>query len=99
MSEPRRHRSRSTRCIREGCGRYAGANGYRACSFVCNVVHEELERAQRVCEATGDGSHWAAAVALNDALTDYYKSDQRMHRAAMESGFSRKQWAAVKRGG
>ncbi|MGB5794536.1 MAG: hypothetical protein WBH51_01945 [Mycolicibacter algericus] len=65
---------------------------------MCEVVYQELERAQRVCEATGDGGHWAAAVSLNDAVTAYYESDQRIYRAALDSGISREQWSAVKRG-
>ncbi len=86
------------RCIREGCTRNA-ARGHDTCSTLCRVIHQELESAQRIGEATGDGNYWAAAVALNDALTDYIANYRRVGQAARDVGISRKQWAALKRGG
>jgi hypothetical protein len=35
---------------------------------------------------------------LNDALTEYYRNDLRIYRAALESGFTDAQWQAIKRG-
>ncbi|BBY60323.1 hypothetical protein [Mycolicibacterium sarraceniae] len=78
-----------------GCNR--NVRGDRAgCCFLCDVVHQELERAQRICEATGDAAHWVAAVTLNDALTDYYASDYRLYQAASEVGITDEQWHAIK---
>jgi hypothetical protein len=55
--------------------------------------------AQRVCEAIGgDTEHWLAVVSLNDALSNYYRNDLRIYRAALESGFTDEQWQAIKRG-
>lgn len=66
--------------------------------MICSVVHYELERAQRLCEATKDTEHWLAAVALNDALTEFYRSDRRIYEAAREVGVSDQQWHALKHG-
>ena len=46
----------------------------------------------------GNTEHWLAVVSLNDALTEYYRSDLRIYRAALESGFTDEQWQAIKRG-
>jgi hypothetical protein len=46
----------------------------------------------------GDTEHWLAVVSLNDALTEYYRNDLRIYRAALESGFTDEQWQAIKRG-
>ena len=78
MDSPKPKPRRKRGCAREGCKRRV-RDGYRCCSYLCNVVNEELERAQRVCEASGgDTEHWLAAVTLNDALRDYYCSDSRI---------------------
>jgi hypothetical protein len=68
------------------------------CSLACGVVAGELERAQRACAAIGDGEHWAAAVALNDALTALRLSDSRVSHAAREVGITNEQWQAIKSG-
>jgi hypothetical protein len=97
---PRRRRRRGKKpkpqriCCREGCNRVIqpGYNDRPACTFLCNVVAQELERAQRLCEALGgDTEHWLATVAFNDALTDYYRSDLRIYRAALEVGLPSRQ--------
>jgi ribonuclease PH len=62
------------------------------------VVAQKLRQAEQMCRATGDADHWAATVALNDALTDYYVSDLRIYRAAMSVGITDEQWQAIKRG-
>jgi hypothetical protein len=50
------------------------------CSSVCCIIDNELAKAQRVCEAVGaspsSSELWAAAAALNDAVTEYH----RLHR-------------------
>src|SRR6476646_2073259 len=48
-----------------------------------------------ICGAT---EHWLAVVSLNDALSEYYRNDLRIYRAALESGFTDEQWQAIKRG-
>jgi hypothetical protein len=99
LKPKRRRRSKPRRtCQREGCDRGV-REGNDCCCFLCSVVAQELERAQRVCEAIGgDTEHWLAAVSLNDALTEYYRSDLRIYRAALESGLTDQQWCAIKRG-
>ena len=100
---PRKRRRRSkkrrpTVCCREGCDRGRGRD-HPACSYLCAVVAQELERAQRLCEALGgDTEHWLAVVALNDALTAYWTSDKRVYLAAREVGLTDEQWRAIKRG-
>jgi hypothetical protein len=69
-----------------------------ACSFFCSTVAKALDRARRICEATGDYGHWATAVALNDALTTYRESDTRIYQAASEVGITDEQWWAIKYG-
>ena len=44
----------------------------------------------------GDTEHWLAVVSLNDALSEYYRNDLRIYRAALESGFTDEQWQAIK---
>lgn len=68
------------------------------CSLVCDQVARLLEETERVCKATGDTWHWANAVALSDALSEFYRSDKRLFRAAMDAGVTKAQWAAIKRG-
>jgi hypothetical protein len=84
--------------VREGCSRTIKSN-HAACCFLCAVVNQELERAQRLCEALGgDTEHWLAVVAVNDALTEYYRSDSRIYRAARAVGFTDEAWCAIKHG-
>jgi hypothetical protein len=61
-------------------------------------VAQKLRQAEQMCKATGDTEHWTVAVALNDALTDYYRSDLRIYRAALSVGITDEQWQAIKRG-
>lgn len=84
-------------CSREGCNRRVRGDRI-GCCFLCDVVIQELARAQRVCEATGDSTHWVAAVTLSDALTDYYRSDTRLYRAASAAGITDEQWRTIKYG-
>jgi hypothetical protein len=35
---------------------------------------------------------------LNDTLTEYYRSDLRIYRAALGVGITDEQWNAIKRG-
>jgi hypothetical protein len=46
----------------------------------------------------GDTEHWLAVVSLNDALTEYYRNDLRVYRAALDPGFTDEEWQAIKRG-
>lgn len=100
---PKRPRRRSTRtkrrCVREGCVRTVRpGERHTACSFLCDVVAQELERAQRLCEAMGgDTEHWLSVVALNDALSEYYRSDLRIYRTALSIGITDEQWQSIKR--
>jgi hypothetical protein len=99
--KPRRRRKRSTRrCIREGCIRnLQPASPHLTCSLLCAVASQQLEQAQRLCQPLGgDTEHWPAVVALNDALSAYYRSDPRIYRAAREVGITDEQWQAIKRG-
>jgi hypothetical protein len=69
--------SRRKPCAREGCPRTVKeSDDHPACCFACRAVIDELARAERVCQAIGGSTeHWLAAVALNDALTEYLRSD------------------------
>ena len=97
---PRRRRGKKRRtCSREGCYRTinSGRDSYDACSYLCDLAIRELAKAQRLCEAgDGDTEHWLAAVALNDALSDYYRSDSRIYNQALEAGFTDEEWNAIK---
>jgi hypothetical protein len=57
-----------------------------------------MRRAQRVCEVTRDIDLWLAAVDLNDALTAYFQSHNRLYDAAREVGMTNEQWRSVLRG-
>jgi hypothetical protein len=87
------------RCSRDGCPRVVSPKRtHSTCSLACGAVVDELANAQRVCAATGDGEHWAAAVALSDALTALRVSDRRVYRAARDIGLTDEQWRAIKHG-
>jgi hypothetical protein len=62
------------------------------------LVNTELTEAQRLCAELGDGEHWAAAVGLNDAMTTYRDSDNRVYRAARDVGITDEQFRFIKRG-
>ncbi|OBK32547.1 hypothetical protein A5658_16050 [Mycobacterium sp. 1245111.1] len=86
-------------CIREGCNRTVrGQDDRQACGHLCDFIEEQMKEAMRVCRATGDTDIWAAAVALNDALTEYFDHRKRLYNAALSVGFTREQWRAIKRG-
>lgn len=84
-------------CFREGCGRTRPSN-HTYCNHMCRLVDWEVEAAQRVCADTGDTELWLAAVALNDALTDYHTNDSRVYFAARDVGITDAQWRTVKHG-
>lgn len=89
------------RCAREGCERLiprGEESRYTCCSFLCSSLVQELERSQRLSQATGDTEHWLAVVALNDAMTAYFQSDRRLYRAACQVGITDEQWNAIKNG-
>lgn len=95
----RPQRSKRSACAREGCKRTVrGDSRHPTCSFLCSSLVSELEEAERVTIATGDGGLWAAAVALNDAVNEYRACDQRAYYEALESGFTAEQWREIKRG-
>lgn len=72
---------------------------HATCSALCRAVVHEMDRAQRICEATRDPGHWVAAVALNDAVTDYFSSDHRVYRSVRELGVSNDDWRLICNGG
>ena len=77
------------RCARQGCVRWLPPGSkHSGCCALCSKVAQEVERASRLSQATGDRHHWEAAEALNDALTDYLRSDVRILKAAQEVGMS-----------
>lgn len=45
----------------------------------------------------GDTEHWLSVVALNDALSEYYRSDLRIYRTALSIGITDEQWQSIKR--
>jgi hypothetical protein len=100
LSTPRRRRSPGKPCIREGCNRRARNGEWDTCCHLCRFLMEELDRAQRVCQTLGqDGAdYWSSAVALSDALTEYYRSELRIYQAARSVGITEQQWHAIKRG-
>ena len=92
---------RKPTCAREGCKRGV-RDGYRCCSYLCNVVTDRLEQAERMCRALGPGSvstaMWVAAVEVGDALTLEQKLETQMYRLAVEQGYTAEQWSAIKSG-
>lgn len=86
-------------CAREGCGKKLKRQGHTTCSGICKSVVHEMDRAQRICEATRDTEHWFAAVTLNDSLTDFFRSDRRMYLAARAKGVSDADWRYICDGG
>ena len=90
-------------CPREGCQGSIRPSGHEHCSFICGAIAQELERAQRVCEAIGPGTPlaselWAEAVALSDGWSRHIELDRRLYREALSVGFTREQWQAIKDG-
>ncbi len=66
MDTPKRKRS----CSRAGCDRGV-RDGYRCCSYLCDIVNNRLEQVERTCRALGpvplSVEMWTAAVELSDA--------------------------------
>lgn len=88
-------RPKRQRCQREGCTR-GQADGQTHCTALCRNVDYLLSQAQRITEATGVGDHYASAVAVSDAVTAYYKSDNNLFQAARSEGITPEQWRAIK---
>jgi hypothetical protein len=101
MDAPKPKPRRKRGCAREGCKRGV-RDGYRCCSYLCNVVTDRLEQAERMCKAIGPGSvstaMWVAVVELGDALTLEQKLETRMYRLAVEQGITAAEWSAIKSG-
>src|ERR1700743_2993742 len=90
-------------CAREGCELPASANkrGNRFCSFACRAVYYELREAQQLCSAIGPsstaaGELWAAAVTVNDALSEYQRLDRKLLGLAESVGITPDQWHGLK---
>jgi hypothetical protein len=76
------------RCRRESCGgRKRPGNGF--CSALCALVADALEDTQTSIQRAGtgrvSGQLWVAAVSLNDALTEFRRS-QRILDSIIRSG-------------
>lgn len=97
MTVKPRPRHGTPKCARPGCGRWATA-GCVACSQICMLLTQELDKAARVHEATGDARHLELARGMNRAVTAYFISDHEIYKAARASGFTNDQWRAIKFG-
>lgn len=87
-------------CKREGCILPRGTSQRDSqnyhCSGLCRTVDVELRRTERVCNALGsNGELWAAAVAVNDALTEYRRLHAEVREAARSVGITNEQWKAI----
>ena len=95
MDTPKRKRT----CLRAGCDRGV-RDGYRCCSYLCDIVNNRLEQVERMCRALGpvplSVEMWTAAVELSDALTLEQQLESKMYRLAMEQGFTAEEWSAIK---
>jgi hypothetical protein len=92
-------------CEREGCNLPASTRkrDLRFCSFACRAVETELNDAQRLCSAIGSrssaaGELWAAAVAMNDALSEYQQRERALFSFAQSVGIGSDEWYGIKRG-
>jgi hypothetical protein len=100
----RLNRKPATPCSREGCNRIApkGDGRLRYCCGVCRAVDTELVMAERICKASGhnpvSGELWLAAVAVNDALTEYQRLDTQLCEVAGSVGISVEQWHSLRHG-
>jgi hypothetical protein len=91
-------------CDREGCDQRSNRRGEKQyCSSVCCIADNELAKTQRVCEAVGPSPSsselWAAAAALNDAVTEYHRLHNELFGVARSVGITEDAWLAIKRGG
>ena len=62
---------------------------------------DPLSRSARTAYLRGNRDHRALALAaatLNDALSDYYRSDSRVYNEAREIGITDEEWRAIKHG-
>ena len=95
-------RRRKRTCIREGCDKRNHSGGRQYCSSVCCIIDNELAKTQRVCEAVGPSPSsselWAAAAALNDAMTEYHRLHRQLFGVARSLGITEDAWYAIKRG-
>jgi hypothetical protein len=66
------------------------------------LIAQEIDKAQRACEAIGNTplttELWTEVVALSDAWTRYQDVDYRLYKEAVAAGFTGKQWQAIKDG-
>lgn len=90
----------SVRCEREGCNRRVTRGDSTTCTLLCQLIIEQLDCAERSCGAVDDPSstdHWLAAVALNDALTEYKRTKSVLYAAARAAGFTSAEWTELQR--
>ena len=85
MTESRRHVDSSTSaCLREGCPRRKGRDGY--CSLLCAEVDRRLAKTQALILEKGisptTAELWAATVLLSDQLTEV----DRLHTLIKSAG-------------
>jgi hypothetical protein len=101
MDTPKPKPRRKRRCAREGCKRGV-RDRYRCCSYLCNVVTDRIDQAERMCRALGpcptNTDLWVAVTELGDVLTHLQRLETRMYRLAIEQGYTAKQWSAIKSG-
>lgn len=102
---PRRRRPGGVNCRRPGCGqpREVYSGGRRDfCSYLCRVIHIEVHKTQRVCQAVGaspvTGDLWASVVALGDQLTEYLAAADGVRETARSVGITDEQWRAIEDG-
>jgi hypothetical protein len=101
MDTPKPKPRRKRRCAREGCKRGV-RDGYRCCSYLCNVVTDRIDQTERMCRAIGpcptNTDLWVAVTELGDVLTRLQHLETRMYRLAIEQGYTAEQWSAIKSG-
>lgn len=96
----RQQKRRPPKCAREGCVRTA-PYGTAYCTKTCSAVAEEIQIAERLATVLGTPATYelyAAAVTLNDALTEYRDLDHSIHQAAVDVGMAKAQWRELKFG-
>lgn len=93
-----RRQPKADRCKRESCTRQA-REPHRYCSYLCKLIAEEMNKAHRVCTAIGPGTYstelWTAAVELNEVWTQIQQLHAHLKAAALSTGLTTQQWAAV----
>jgi hypothetical protein len=77
-------------------------DGYSRCSYLCNVVADRIDQAERTCRALGPSptsvEMWTSVVGLGDLLTRVQHLETQMYRQAVARGFTDEQWSAIKSG-